>query len=563
MLTFPCQRRARAQSLPMPSPALQLRAPLLWLLLPLVTGLAAAQQWPAPTCGLWPFAVGAGCAGLAALGAAWLDRTKLWMTGLFASVGLGGFVLLHARYPGLHHWESRPPREITVTLEIWQPFPVAPRARSLNGLATITATGEADRELVGRRVYYSVIRRISLTPQRSGRYLIQGVLEPLSRDQSAGGFNDYLANLGIRHRLTRARLQSEVTPPDWFRNFCSTAQGRWVSILSQGLAAQPKTLSLYLAMLLGEKAVLSSEQQNAFMRSGTFHLFSVSGLHVGVISLALQGLLRLLRLPRRPAVVVTLSVLWLYVQITGASSPAMRAFLMIAFLLASRVFRLPGNALAALTASALVTLLLDPLQLFSTGFQMSYSVVAALIVMGRPLAEQWLARWKPFALLPRINWRWWHHAIDARGRWLIGAAAGCWTAFLASVPSGIGFFGLFSPGSLVANLIIIPLSSVAMIAGFISLVCGLAGLLSLSALCNLVAAVIIRVADLLLQHGINLPGMFFAARFRADWLAPASLALLTAVMLAGAAGRWSPRYGGYWPPFAVLVLLVIFGVKFG
>ena len=75
--------------------------------------------------------------------------------------------------------------------------------------------------------------------------------------------------------------------------------------------------------------------------------------------------------------------------------------------------------------------------------------------------------------------------------------------------------------------------------------------------------VIIKVADRLLQHGINLPGMFFAARFRADWLAPASLVVVLSVMLAGAAGRWSRRYGGYWPPFVVLVLLVIFGVKFG
>jgi competence protein ComEC len=189
--------------------------------------------------------------------------------------------------------------------------------------------------------------------------------------------------------------------------------------------------------------------------------------------------------------------------------------------------------------------------------------VAALIVMARPLAERWQARWKPFALLPKADWRWWHRAIDDRGRWLLGAAAGCWVAFLASVPSGIGFFGLFSPGSLVANLVIIPLSSVALVAGFVSLVCGLLGLLPLSALCNLAAAGIIMVADWLLQHGINLPGMFFAARFRAEWLAPASLVLMSAVMLAGASGRWARRYGGYWPPFVVLVLLVLFGVKFG
>ena len=69
--------------------------------------------------------------------------------------------------------------------------------------------------------------------------------------------------------------------------------------------------------------------------------------------------------------------------------------------------------------------------------------------------------------------------------------------------------------------------------------------------------------DWLLQHGTSLPGMWFNAHFRAEWLAPVSLGLMTAVFLAGAAGRWSPRYGGYWPPAVTLALLVILGVKFG
>jgi competence protein ComEC len=329
------------------------------------------------------------------------------------------------------------------------------------------------------------------------------------------------------------------------------------------LADRPAPRSLYLAMLLGEKAVLSPDQQNAFVRSGTFHIFSISGLHVGLISIALRGLLRRLRAPPALAVAITLPVLWLYVQITGGSSPAVRSFLMVACFLSAKVFRLPGNPLSALTLSALAILLLDPLQLFSTGFQMSYTVVAALILMGAPLGQRWVARWKPFALLPLINWHWWHHAIQGIGRKLIAMLATGWTAFLASAPAGIGFFNLFSPGSLVANLVIVPLSSVVIYTGFLSLVAGLVGLTPLSALLNYAAAAIIVVTDRLLQQGVALPGVFFAAQFRAAWLAPASLALMTATMLAGAAARWSRWVGGYWLPVIVLLLLVLFGVKFG
>jgi competence protein ComEC len=550
----------------MPSPATHLRAPLLWLLFPLMAGLAAARLWPAPTGGLLPLAL---IAAAAAILAAWLaGRTGRfshvgWALCLCTAASLGGFAMLHFREPQLHQWENQPPREITVTLRVRQIYPGAPRARSVSGLGEIVATGEPDRALAGRRVYFSALRKFSVPPQRSGSYVLRGIIEPLPREPAEAGFNDYLKNLGIRQKLTRARVISEASPPGWFPRFCNRTEDRLEKILAHGLARHPEVGSLYLAMLLGEKAVLSADQQNAFMRSGTFHIFSISGLHVGVIAVALHSVLRLLQVPRRATVGLSLLLLWLYLEVTGINSPAVRSFLMIAFLLGTQVFRLPGNALAALSAAALLTLLLDPLQLFSTGFQMSYAVVTALVVMGVPLTEKILARWRPFSALPRPNWRWYHRGINWCGRSVLGSCAAGWVAFLASAPSGIGYFHLFSPGSLFANLIIIPLSSLAIIGGFLSLLTGLAGVLSLSALFNSSAALTIIVMDWLAQHGTRLPGIYFDARFTHGWMAPVSLVAMTGLMLAGLAGRWARHYGGYWPPVVLLALILIFGVKFG
>lgn len=544
----------------MSSPALHLRAPLLWLLVPLMTGLVVAHQWPLPASGPGrPLALAVGGVAIALLTA---QRSRAWIWQLAVALGVtaAGFLFLHLRFPYLHESSKLPPREVTVVLKVKMVFPSSPAARTLSGLATIT-DATTDERLHGRRIYFSVIRRLGTPPQRSGTYTVQGVLEPLPADGS--GFNDYLANVGVRQRLTRARVLGMVAPPGRFDRFCIAADRRLQDILGRGLEDQPAPRSLYRAMLLGEKAVLTPDQQNAFVRSGTFHIFSISGLHVAIIASAIRLLLHWLRVPRRTAVLIALPVLWLYVQVTGGSSPAMRAFLMIAFLLGSKVFRLPGNPLAALVASALFTLLLDPLQLFSTGFQMSYAVVTALILMGVPLGERWQSRWKPFALLPVSSWRWYHKQADARGREMVGSLATAWTAFLASTPAGIGFFGLFSPGSLLANLVIIPLSNLIIHAGFLSLVLGLVGLGVVSGWLNRAAALLINFTDWLLQSGVALPGVFFTAQFRAAWLAPTSLAFMTAIMLAGTAGRWSPRYGGYWLPVIALALLVIFGVKFG
>jgi competence protein ComEC len=550
----------------MPSPATHLRAPLLWLLVPLMAGFTAARFWPPPEgLGLLPLAW---IATVASLAATWFGGRTGWFAALNWALGtivaatLAGFVMLHVREPHLHDLANRPPREITVSFRVRQVFPAAPQARTFTGLGEILASGENERELAGCRIYFSAIRKISVPPQRSGHYLMRGVIEPLPPAGPAAGFNDYLDNLGIRLKFTRGQIIREEESPGWFQQFCTRTETRLEKILHLGLQNHPAEDSLYVGMVLGAKAVLSADQQNAFMRSGTFHIFSISGLHVGVIAGALKLLFQLLRLPHRPATILTLLILWLYVQVTGGSSPAVRSLLMIAFLMGMHAFRLPGNRLAALVASALATLLLDPLQLFSTGFQMSYSVVIALVVMGVPLTEKWRAAWRPFALLPKPDWRWHHHRIDHDGRWLIAGCAGSWVAFLASAASGIGYFQLFSPGSLVANLVIIPLSTFAIYSGFLSLLCGLVGLSFLSVIFNWFAALLIRLMDWLVQHGTDLPATYFPAHFAQTWMAPASIIAMTAVMLAGVAGHWSRRYGGYWPPVVLLGLILIFGVKF-
>ena len=142
------------------------------------------------------------------------------------------------------------------------------------------------------------------------------------------------------------------------------------------------------------------------------------------------------------------------------------------------------------------------------------------------LGERWLERWKPFAPLPKADWRRPHTAINWCGRKLIGAGAACWAAFLASAPAGIGYFQVFSPGSLLANLVIIPLSSLAIVAGFISLLAGLVGPFPLSVLFNSAAAVTILVMDWLLQRGMEPPGVWFKAHYTADWLALALIIIL-------------------------------------
>ena len=552
----------------MPLPGQSLRAPLLWLLVPFMAGIALADHAPVP--GRWIPVFALTATGLGFLSWRLAGRTSAisrcaWPVTMIGAGLLAGDIALQVRSPRLSGPEAAP-REVVVELETEQLFQSLPTRKKLSGLGRIVATDSHLTALMGQRVYFSAIKRISVMPARSGRYQVRGVLLALAAGavaENVAGFQRYLESAGIRFTLTRAQVIREVRPPGRFRRFCTRTEERLESILRLGIERQPAATSLYLGMLLGEKAALSPEQQDAFMRSGTFHIFCIAGLHVGVIAAAIVATLQLLRLPRRTAIICGLLILWLYVQVTGANIPARRAFLMIAFLSSSRVFRLPGNSLAALVAAALLTLCLEPRELFSAGFQMSYAVVSSLVVMCSPVAHRWQELWQPWRDLPPAAWGWPRRWIVGLWQLLTGALATSGVALLASTPSAIGYFGLFSPGGLLANLCIVPMAMLTITAGFISMVGGLCGLTGISLVFNHAAALIITCMDWLMIHGTELPGVYYRAQFHAPWMAPASLTALVAVILAGASVRWSSRWGAMlWPPLAV-TLILFFGVKFG
>jgi competence protein ComEC len=538
---------------------LPLRAPLLWLLLPFLAGLVAAENCPDGP----PPGTVAGAAMLLAAGAGALavrGRPVALEVAVLLTAGATGYLWLPLRSPAGTPWPHAP-REVTVELAVEQVFASAPGARMATGLGRVTgATGPA-APLAGQRVAFAAIRRVGVTPVPTGRYRFHALVENLPDAAGARGFERHLASLGIRVRLGRGRLAAETRPPTAFRRFCLRAQARLGAILRHGIGDRPDLASVQAAMLLGERALLPEEQETAFMRSGVFHIFSISGLHVGVIALALLSALRLLRVPGSAARLLSLAVLGLYVQVTGGGAPAERAFLMVAFVVAGRIGRRPGNPLASLAAAALVTLILDPRQLFGAGFQMSYGAVTAIVVLGAPLARLAREAWTPWADLPEADWGWWRHAFRDRVRALLGTLAVTWAATLASTPSGIAYFGLLSPGSLAANLLVVPLASLALVAGFVALVAGLAGLAPVVVLMNHASGLLIVVMDVLVRRGVELPGMWLAAEFRAPWMGSAALVVvLGAILLSAHPGLG--RGARLWLPPAALAAALILGVKF-
>jgi len=552
---------APARPTPPPGRSLGHRAPLLWLAIPFAGGLALGHAGLA-----LPIAGALSMAGLGLVAAAIAAgrRPALWAATLGLALLGAGEAYYQLRRPLLPAWQTLPPREARLTVRIDRTFaPTDPQRAS--GLATVTGTARHLRELIGQRLYFSVrLQPGEPRPLRTAELTVLGVLAALPGTPEPGSFDAYLDAAGINFRLTRGQVEATVRPATTYQKFCARMHARCKRVLGLGIAADHPTLAgLLRAMMLGETGELSEDQKALFMQSGTMHLFAISGLNIGVIALALQAGLLLLRLPAAVRLPLSLALLWLFVDITGASASAVRAFLMAAFLQVAQALRQPANPLAALAGSAWAVLLLDPHQLFGAGFQMSYGIVAALLLLGLPLSEAWQSRWQLFALLPRAAWTRRHRLIAGAWQSLSTALAIGLATTLVSMVSGVTFFQLLTPGSLVANLVLVPAAMVVTLAGFASLAVGLAGIDALAVLCNHAAALLLLGIEHGVRLGVQIPGAHLPAAFRVPWLGPVTLLVLLGAIGYGYARRWSAAPGGWWPPFAITALALIFGVKFG
>lgn len=144
---------------------------------------------------------------------------------------------------------------------------------------------------------------------------------------------------------------------------------------------------LLTAVLFGQRSRLPEDVEHNFRRAGAGHLMAVSGLHVGLVAALVVGAWKMLGL-RGPFPAVTAVVLVLaYAYLTGMRPSALRAALMISMSLGAVLLERDRDLPTAVSFAALVTLFINPLLLFTVGFQLSYAVTLVLVYAYRPLSR--------------------------------------------------------------------------------------------------------------------------------------------------------------------------------
>jgi competence protein ComEC len=251
----------------MTSRSLGQRAPLLWVLLPLMAGLVAGKAAWLPLTPVW-------WAGLAVIAAAWAVAGRRGASaGLVVAVFMSGAALYEVRRERLPDWDNLPPREVRLTLEVDRLFPPHPDGRSLSGLGRLHGPESHLRDLEGQPVYFSVrLPKGAFAPPHPASMPVTGVLQPLPRNAPVDTFDGYLVGQGMNFTLTRAQITGPVTAAGAYQVFCDNSLERFSSILGRGVAANEARAGVLRAMLLGRHEELTDAQKELFRASGTMHL---------------------------------------------------------------------------------------------------------------------------------------------------------------------------------------------------------------------------------------------------------------------------------------------------
>lgn len=295
------------------------------------------------------------------------------------------------------------------------------------------------------------------------------------------------------------------------------------------------------AMIFGCRQGVPRETMENFVLAGTIHLFSVSGIHIAVLA-AMAGMLTFW-MPFRLRYLLMPLMLAPYLLMTGCSTPALRAWCMFAAWSFGRglTLRTPPMRILALTAAAMIVI--APEQLLRMGFQYSFTVTAALLLM-LPLLRRLkhLLRadehWRPMD--PENPMR---RAARYCGNLLLDAAAVALTAFAVGAPLTLFYQGKAAIVSVAANIVIAPVLPLVCLTGAAAALapCSFTG-----GLCRAVTMVIPGAAELAAQLAGNCGGFGRPAWYLAGAGVAGILAALGFFKARGVRAAGAVIYAVFW-----------------
>jgi competence protein ComEC len=214
------------------------------------------------------------------------------------------------------------------------------------------------------------------------------------------------------------------------------------------------TINIINALLLGQRQDMDAETATNYTDAGVVHILAISGLHIAILfyilNIILKPLNRFNKKGRLLQLLLVLSFLWFFAFISGLSASVVRSVVMFSFVSIGLFFNRSANIYNSIAVSMLFLLLVKPMFLFDVGFQLSYAAVFAIVWL-QPLYKRIkISRYK------LINY-------------IADTALISLVAQIAVLPLSLYYFNQFPLLFLLANIVVVPLSTLILIVGIIVL----------------------------------------------------------------------------------------------
>src|SRR5438445_5667477 len=313
-------------------------------------------------------------------------------------------------------------------------------------------------------------------PEFGDELKLFGIAEAIAPPRNPGEFDmsSYLAHRDVRRRLFVRYPEDGVLVRHGGGNPILRAAQKsraWMqSALCQSLDDAPDVQTFISGITLGLRHQTPEDIEEPFQQTGTLHLFAVAGLHVGIVASLLWILASVAQLPRKWATGLIIPLVLFYAAVTGLHVSSVRAAVMSSILLGGFFFERKVFALNSLAAAAFFLLSWNTNEAFSTGFQLSFAVVGAIILLADPLSGWLRLIGAPDPFLPRRLVSGLRRMIGV-GYESICRGGSCFLAALVrSVPLVLWYFHLITPSSRLATLVVVPIAFFILAVALLSLV---------------------------------------------------------------------------------------------